>query len=117
MFGNKIFEKSLVITREKDRNDQPRNKNKENVGTHALYYSREAVESLSRETLVEKIKEYENEAYQLRKENNDNKIKLQDSKKISEQNIILEKQVIEDKEKIASLEKALLGWKFDKAFN
>ena len=116
-FANKISDQSMLSFLRRDKNEQTRNTNIEKARTHSVHYSKDDLAHLSKQKLIEKIKQYEKEASELRKEINDKEIVLQHSKEIADQKLILERQIEIYQEKICSRERAILGIKFDKAFN
>ena len=116
-FVDGISNQSMLLFSRRDKEEQTQNRNIEKEIFCSLHYSREELAHLSKERLIEKLEKYEKETSDLRKENNDYKIELQHSKKILDQKLILDRKIEMYKEKICNRERAILGIKFDKAFN
>ena len=116
-FANEVSDQSMLLFLRKDKNEQMRNRNIDKARPHSVHYSKDELSHLTKQKLIEKIEQYEKEASELRKEINDNKIVLQHSKEIADQKLILERQIEMYQEKICNRERAILGIKFDKAFN
>ena len=107
----------MLLFSRRDKNEQMRCRNIENARFNYRNYSKDELAQLSKQELIEKLEQNEKEASELRKEINANTIELQHSKEIAEQNLILERQIETYQEKISDRERAILGIKFDKAFN